>query len=267
MTSTRPAGTWLLRVDGGVEVLDPHWAALTAAGMLGTAEVDGHVDVYFPRKVDDLPLPGRWVEVADRDWHARWRARLRPVPAGRWTVTPSWCATGGDAEIVIDPGQAFGTGHHETTRRCLAALGELDLRGRRVLDVGTGSGVLAIAAARSGAGVVAVDVDPLAVDAARANSDRNGATVDVRPGSLDALRDATFDVVVANLDTATIVALAGELAARVAAGGSLLASGVTNERAATAVAALRAAGLAVSASVGHEWSLLRATRPGGGGRA
>ena len=254
------SSTWVLHAGADAEEVNRHLAELRAAGMLGTVEVDGGTDVYFPRRVDGLAITGAWEEIPDRDWHAQWRAGLRPVVAGRWTVTPSWHATGDDDELVIDPGQAFGTGHHETTAWCLRAIDELALSGRRVLDLGTGSGVLAIAAARRGAWVVAVDIDPLAVEAAVANARRNRVTVDVRRGGADAVAGEHFDVVLANLDSATLCRSAGTLAGLLTPDGTLIASGVGNERQVTVTAALRAAGLDVSASAGTEWSLLRARR-------
>jgi ribosomal protein L11 methyltransferase len=235
-----------------------HWADLSAAGTLGAAELDGRTDVYFPTRVADLGLTGAWEEIPDQDWHARWREGLTPVRAGRWTVTPSWHATGADTELVIDPGQAFGTGHHETTVTCLEALDDLPLAGRRLLDLGTGTAILAIAAARRGADVVAVDLDPLAVHAAQENAERNGVRLDVRLGGIGTVDGERFDVVVANLDSATLTGLAPGLAALLSAGGHLIASGVGNARASHVVDALRNAGLNVSATTGHEWSLLRA---------
>lgn len=249
--------TWVLRVDADLDEVNRHWAALTDAGMLGAAEVDGRTDVYFPRRVADLGVPGRWERIADRDWNARWRAGLSPVRAGRWTVTPSWLATGAADELVIDPGQAFGTGHHETTLGCLEALDRTPLAGRTLLDVGTGTGILAIAAGSAGATVTAVDLDPVAVDAARANAARNGVAVVVAPGGPDAVAGQTFDVIVTNLDSATLVRLAARLAIMLTGDGLLIAAGVGNERAGEVAEALEAAGLHIMIEAGNEWSLLR----------
>jgi ribosomal protein L11 methyltransferase len=253
----------VLHVAADLDEVNRRWAVLTAAGMLGAAEVDGRTDVYFPRQVPDLGLTGEWEEIPDRDWHARWREGLTPVRAGSWTVTPSWHATGADAELVIDPGQAFGTGHHETTVSCLRALDDATLAGRRVLDLGTGTAVLAIAAARRGARVVAVDVDPLAVEAARDNAERNGVVVDVRLGGIATVKGERFAVVVANLDSATLIRLARELVAVLTADGEVIASGVGNPRAAAVADALRGVGLRVSVRTGNEWALLRARRNAG----
>lgn len=221
-------------------------ARLLAAGALGVWDRPDGVVAWFADRVADVPAGGRWELEPDRDWQAEWKATVRPVRAGRFAVVPTWLAddhVAGDDEttLVLDPGRAFGSGHHATTCLCLELLDELDLAGRRVADVGCGSGVLAIAAARRGAEVVAVDVDPAAVAVTRENAARNAVDVDVRHGSVDAI-DAPVDVVVANLLTDTVAALADALAA---AGPTLVASGITAERAEVALAPLRAAGLAL----------------------
>jgi len=250
--------TWALRTCVDMEAVNLHLTALEAAGLLGLAEEGGLATAYFPLRVDGLPVEGTWERVAERDWLAVWKEGLEPVTIGALTVAPPWFDAGPGA-VVIDPGQAFGTGHHETTTGCLAALQELDLAGRSVLDVGTGSGVLAIAAARLGAGrVVGVDTDPLAVAAARANAQVNGVDLEVREGSVDAAGPERFEVVVANLDTGTLSRLAGALAERLAPGGALIASGVSVERQAEAVAALERAGLPPLARPGREWVVLLA---------
>jgi ribosomal protein L11 methyltransferase len=253
-------GHWLLHLDADLDEVNRHWAVLTAAGMTGAAEVGGRATVYFADRVDTLALSGRWEYLADRDWNARWRAGLTPVQAGRWTVTPSWLATGAPDELVIDPGQAFGTGHHETTTACMGALDGIPVRGLALLDVGTGTGVLAIAAALAGATVTAVDTDTLAVEAATANAARNGADVSVAHGSVDLVRGRIFDVVVANLDSAALAALARPLHDVLAPHGTLIAGGVGNERCDEVRVALEGAGLDVVATPGDAWTLLRGAR-------
>ena len=137
-------------------------------------------------------------EVAE-DWAERWRAFHRPVRAGPFWVGPSWEGAPGDAiAITIDPGLAFGTGAHATTRLCLELLAELP-RGS-LLDAGCGSGVLSVAAAKLGFHPVhALDDDPLAVETARANAERNGVAVEAKQGDVvtGALPAAT--VAVANI--------------------------------------------------------------------
>jgi ribosomal protein L11 methyltransferase len=134
--------------------------------------------------------------------------------------------------VVIEPAMGFGSGHHATTRLCLDALQRLDLRGRRVLDVGTGSGVLALAASRLGAAtVLGIDVDPDALDNARGNAERNGTPRGVEFRRADFRQDAGLqaDVVVANLTGGMLAAAAADLARAVASGGALILSGITIE--------------------------------------
>jgi ribosomal protein L11 methyltransferase len=167
--------------------------------------------------------------VDDKDWLESWKADFVPLRVGAFLVRPSWSkAAGGDAvEIVLDPGMAFGTGLHPTTQQCLEALSTLPLEGRSALDVGTGSGILAIAAAKRGASpVVAVDTDALAVDAARDNAVHNGVAIPVGEGSAADV-PGRFDVVVANIVSPVIQRIAPHLAARLAGGGTLLVAGIS----------------------------------------
>ena len=231
--------------------------------ILGMSEEDGRTTVYLPHRVDDLGLDGEWEELADRDWNESWKRGIEPVTVGRVTVIAPWLASPPDADVVlvIEPAQAFGTGHHETTTGCLGALQELELAGRSVLDLGTGTGVLALAAARLGAGrVVGVDTDPIAVATAAENARRNGVALDVRLGSVEAVAGEAFDVVVANLDTNTLHMVAGGLVAAIAPGGTLIASGVGLERSDEAVGLLAGAGLAAVARPGREWVVLLGRR-------
>lgn len=241
-----------------------HLAALEAAGLLGISEEDGVATLWFAeRPAAPLPLRGDWMQVDDADWAAAWKDGLQPVAVGRVVITPPWLQVPQPSDavvLVIEPGMAFGTGHHETTTGCLAALQEQPLDGRSVCDVGTGTGILAIAAARLGAAhVVAVDLDPQAVACARANVARHDVPVEVRLGSVDAA-GGPFDLVLANLTTADLVLLAAPLAGLLAAGGVLVASGTSVERAREVVAALAAEGLSVQVRPGREWAVLRAWR-------
>src|SRR3712207_4632270 len=144
-------------------------------------------------------------EVAEADWLAEWKKGWRPVEVGeRFVVAPPWSEVeedGGRLVIRVEPGMAFGTGTHETTRLCLAAI-EKYFRGRSFLDVGTGTGVLAIAAAklRTLARVEACDTDPLAVSVAEENARLNGVgcRIEFRVGSVDD-RSASDDMVCAHL--------------------------------------------------------------------
>ena len=255
--------TWALSTPSPLAEVNVHLRALQEAGLLGIAEQDGMTTVYLSRRTEDLPFEGTWAPVEDRDWNAEWKAGFDPVVVGAVSVVAPWHTDHEPTPVtlVVEPAQAFGTGHHETTTACLAALQELDLHGKSVFDVGTGTGVLALAAKALGAGrVLAVDIDPLAVTAAADNARHNGLPIDVAEGSADVAAGEQFDVVVANIDTATVTALARCLAEALRPGGTFIGSGVSNERSEEALAALRAAGLTVTAGAGAEWALLRGHR-------
>jgi ribosomal protein L11 methyltransferase len=228
-----------------VEAAEREGAAgrLLALGAHGVWERPGEVVAWFDDRDVEVPSGGRWELEPDRDWQAEWKASVRPVHAGRVAVVPTWLVdehrpAPDELTLVLDPGRAFGSGHHATTCLCLQLLDELDLAGRTVADVGCGSGVLAIAAARRGAAAVAVDVDAAAVEVTGENAARNGVDLDVRHGSVEVL-DGPVDVVVANLLTDTVADLASALTA---AGETLILSGITAERRDVALDALRAAG-------------------------
>lgn len=249
---------WVLVCDRPIEDANIHLPQLQESGLLGAAEQDGRSWWYFPAPVEGLPLDGTWEPVPDTDWSHAWRAQLEPVTVGALTIAPPWLAEPGPRTVVIEPAQAFGTGHHETTVGCLAALQELDLGGRSVLDAGTGSGVLAIAAARLGADeIVACDIDPVAVDAARANVADNGVDVTVVDGDVAIVGPGRrFDVIVANLDTSALAWAAAPLVRHLAEGGTLIAAGISRERRDEAMATLADAGLATLDRPGDEWVLL-----------
>jgi len=205
--------------------------------------------------------------IAEEDWANAWKEHFHVHRVGqRLVVVPSWREyTPQPAEITIllDPGLAFGTGLHPTTQMCLAELERQVQPGMRLLDLGTGSGILAIAAARLGAAsVLALDTDPIAVQAARANLARNGVEqiVEVKQGSLlypcegsgtfarvSARGQGPFDLVVANIIAQVISDLAESLAAALAPGGRLIASGIIGERAEAVWERLAAAGLSLIA--------------------
>lgn len=234
-------------------------AVLVGLGARGVWEQPGFLVVWLerPEATTDARLTGLAAgpittrPEPDRDWQAAWKATIRPVHAGRTVVVPTWLADehepGADElTLVLDPGQAFGTGHHATTALCLELLDELDLAGRlagrRVVDVGCGSGILAIAAAARGAEAVGIDLDPDAVAVTRANAARNNVTVAADVGAVEDLA-VTGEVVVANLisdvvrvNAAALVAAASEL---------LVVSGITEERAEEVLAALTANGAEV----------------------
>jgi ribosomal protein L11 methyltransferase len=217
MTAGEGAGALLLAGFADAASRDSALAALAGAPGVGTA---------------------RAVEVADDGWSTRWREFFRPVVLERLQVVTPWMTPPRPdlPAVVIDPGQAFGTGGHPTTRLILAMLEQRAARGGlpgRVLDVGTGSGVLAIAAVLLGAGeALGIDIDGEAVAAARENAAANGVAGRVRClGS--AVRDLgeTWPLVLANIELPVFRELAPAISARVAAGGELLVSGLLEEQA------------------------------------
>jgi ribosomal protein L11 methyltransferase len=222
------------------------------------------------REFDIDPGDGRLTTrfVQDEDWAEAWKRFYHPLRVGRsLVIKPSWESFSprpGDQIIELDPGMAFGTGAHPTTQLCLALLEERLTPGDRVLDLGTGSGILAIAAAMLGASrVLALDLDPIAVAAARENAARNSAAdrVTVHEGSVEAAGRASYDLVVSNILADVIRDLAPDLARLTRPGGLLLASGIIADRAGEVVAALAAAGLHVEAErADQEWRALVARR-------
>lgn len=179
-------------------------------------------------------LTVRAADISDEDWARRSQAGLGAVCVGRLLVAPPW-AMPGDADpdllrLVIEPSMGFGSGHHATTRMCLQALQAIDLAGATVLDIGTGSGILAIAAAALGASaVVGAYIDPDALDAARAAAAANASPPSLAFVEADFRRDrlGPAGVVVANLTGAVIAGAADDLIAAAVPGGTLILSGLT----------------------------------------
>ncbi|HUP54027.1 MAG TPA: 50S ribosomal protein L11 methyltransferase, partial [Methylomirabilota bacterium] len=226
--TTRPAV-----VRGYVPARDA--SAAEAAAAL-TAEALGHLQAFGLRTIGEL----RTRIVHEEDWAEAWKAYFPVLRVGRrLVIRPTWRRhrrEGDDVVLALDPGMAFGTGLHPTTRLCLAALETLADRGAidgaRALDVGCGSGILAIAAVKLGAAeALGVDTDPIAIESTLANARRNrlARRVRARAGSLPSL-EPPFDVVLANLIAGVLVPLAGPLHDELGPGGTLLASGIFIDR-------------------------------------
>lgn len=206
-----------------------------------------HLQAFGLRPVGSL----RVRPVSDAGWTDAWKAHYVPQRVGRIVVVPSWLdepLRDRELGIILDPGMAFGTGLHPTTRGCLLLLQEVDPMPPSALDVGCGSGILSLAALRLGAErAVGLDTDPLAVEATRANADRNGLgdRVTVTAGTLPEAAAARHGLILANLVAAVLVELAPRLAAHLAPSGILLASGIIEPRATEVVDAMAAAGMRV----------------------
>ncbi|HEY2729669.1 MAG TPA: 50S ribosomal protein L11 methyltransferase [Polyangia bacterium] len=221
------------------------------------------------------PVNVRRREAHEEEWRDVWKQYFRATRVGRtFIVRPSWdpgTIEDGDRVIDLDPGRAFGTGGHATTRLVIALAEEVaDRPVARFLDLGCGSGILAVAAARlwPRAAGLAVDVDPEATACARENLDRNRvATVETRTGTLADAR-GPFDVVLANIQADVLLPLAGELVAALAPRATLVLSGLLTEAAPPVLAAYLAAGLTLEARRDEdEWTALRLAAGAAGRRS
>jgi len=200
-------------------------------------EADADVETLLAIAVSAIGLgdvPPYTVEaVAEQNWVQLTQSQFDPIRVSeRLWIVPSWHETPDPAAVnlILDPGMAFGTGSHPTTRLCLEWLERNVSADCSVLDYGCGSGILAIAAARLGAGRVAgVDIDPLAVDAARANAERNGVTALFADSAMPVAGE--YDVVVANILSNPLRVLAPAICAHVRSGGRLALSGILREQA------------------------------------
>ncbi len=193
-----------------------------------------------------------WATIREEDWAETWKEHYDIERVGRLVVRPAWreyTASPGEVMISLDPGLAFGTGQHGTTRMCMQGIQDLMCQGDYVLDLGSGSGILAIAAIALGAKtVLAIDTEEQAVTASNENAALNGMQhkIVVREGSIDAVRqDGPFDLILANINAAAVTELAAPMAAQMKTGAWLLAGGVIAEREAGPRAALEAAGLRI----------------------
>jgi ribosomal protein L11 methyltransferase len=236
-----------------------------AASVESTEQALWHLQAFGLRPVGPL----RVRPVDDATWTDAWKEHYVAQRIGRVVIVPSWAdehLADGEVAITLDPGMAFGTGLHPTTRACLELLQGMTPMPARVLDVGCGSGILALAALRLGAtSAVGLDTDPLAVTAAAENAARNGlaGSFEVAGGTLEATPAERFALVVANLVAAVLVELAPRLAAHVAPGGTLLASGIIEPRATEVIGALTGTGLRpVERRDDGEWVSLRLELPG-----
>jgi ribosomal protein L11 methyltransferase len=262
-----------------MEVLDPPPAvSISERGALQLLEA------YFAERPDLDALAAltgsraaasfEFQEIGEENWVALVQRDLHPVAAGRFLVHGSHDRTAGAGRryaIEIDAGRAFGTAHHGTTRGCLLAIDRIAKRSqwRRVLDLGTGSGVLAIAAAKaSTARVLASDIDPVAVAVARENIRQNGALRAIRTAvavgvdQADIRSRAPFDLIVANILAAPLIRLAPRLTKLVAPGGHIVLSGLLDTQAREVSATYLRLGFALETRLSLEgWTTLILRRP------
>ena len=186
-------------------------------------------DLLHSFGLDDLPA-SHSETLADRAWEREWLKEFRPISFGsRLWVSPHGMQIADEDPIVVwlDPGLAFGTGTHETTALCLEWLAGLDLTGKRILDVGCGSGILSIAALKLGAASAdGIDIDQQAITASRKNAADNGVSERLRLSTDPADFHGEYDLVIANILAGTLVEMAAELSKRTMHGGLLALSGI-----------------------------------------
>jgi ribosomal protein L11 methyltransferase len=295
MSEIRNSSWWLVTLDVSRNAQETASALLFDMGSNGIVTLEEsaggvRLGAYFdkPANVDDIKpaLEAEFARmglrsalgeisisaVADQDWMQKWKEGFDAVEVGeRLIIAPSWKLPGdseGRVVIQIDPGMAFGTGTHETTRLCLEAI-ERHWRGGSLLDVGTGTGILAIAAAllapksRPRFRLVAIDVDPQAVEVARENTAINKVSdrIELYEGQPGNFAGQGFDVVVANLTAEVIIELMTDLTACLAPEGLMILSGILSELAEDVERALLASGFEViERREAGEWSALIARR-------
>lgn len=241
---TKPNGIWEI-IDPNLvntlpeDVLVHAWFEPDASFAERMQALSAHLD-EVRRAVPELDMGTLAIDtlnVKDEDWSEVWKKFYKPFRAGKTLVVkPTWehyDAQPGDKIIEIDPGMAFGSGTHETTGMCLELLEEVVQDGQKVIDVGTGSGILAIGAAMLGAqDVLAIDIDPTAVRVARENVEHNhlDKTITTLEGNLLEKVDATCDICVANIIADVICMFAAPLNDHIVPGGLFICSGIIKER-------------------------------------
>ena len=216
----------------------------------GDSPVDTLALIAARMEAAGIPYTSETEGVEQEDWQNGWRKYYHPMDVGqRLAVVPSWQDyETSRVKLILDPGLAFGTGGHETTNLCLEVLDERVRGGERVLDIGTGSGILAIAALKLGAAMAeGVDIDPVAVRTAGENAALNGVAdkLTVLVGDLSDKASGKYDIITANIVANAIMALAPAVPGLMADDAVFIASGIIDSRKDEVIAALEAAGLAV----------------------
>jgi len=221
------------RIKGQLETLETNLDSLWNLGCEGVWQDGDEVVAYFSERLD-LPLEGSWERVDDETYVERYYADLKPVYLDKLVVAPTHkevSLRAGQKPLWLDPGMAFGTGHHETTKLALQALESIDLFKKDVLDIGAGSGILAIAADLLGAARAhGVDNDPETLAVAQENCVLNGSRATFAVGTVQDVPSDSADVIAANLFAELHVQLAAEYHRVLRGGGWLFVTGIMNEK-------------------------------------
>lgn len=263
-------------ISGRGVLLEDTESAVRVSGYLGAGSWEEDL-LQINRYMDNLQEMGiieenrlEMADVAQEDWLSVFRSQHSPVRISqRLTIRPSWCDPTGGHEVVIDPGMAFGTGSHATTRMCLVLLDGMigNPPPEKMLDLGTGTGALAIAGAFLGIeNVLGVDTDPVSVSVAKENVRDNGMTdrVAIKEGSIE---DAAgpFDVIAANLTASLLVKLSSAISRELSASGKLIVSGIMDHELEKVVQAFGTRGLAQDTSLSEDiWTAAVLSHSGGG---
>jgi ribosomal protein L11 methyltransferase len=255
---------------------------LAEMGSTGFLELEGKVLAYFGDKSDVSGICDRLSGFSDvlrtsglapdfsfeysllpeKDWNETWKKTFTPIDIGEnLTIIPSWLKKDTDrVTVIIDPGMVFGTGYHETSRTCLVLIEKLSKGEHKesCLDIGTGSGILAIGAAKLGfRQVTAIDIDPMAIDAAKRNVEENGLTnVVVREGDIFSV-DGRFDLIVANLLSGILVDIAPDIFSRLKPEGKAVLSGMLTGQEDEVIKACENQGLTLTETIiNGQWATL-----------
>lgn len=202
-----------------------------------------------------------YILLPGKDWNEEWKKGFTPINVGHdLTIVPSWLKDdSGRTSIIVDPGMAFGTGHHETTKRCLMIIERLSQRAQMsLLDVGTGTGILAIGAAKLGMGpVTGVDIDPLAIELALRNAEMNELPdITLCEAGIESIA-GPFDIIIANLISQLLIKIAPEIVRCLNPGGTAILSGMITGQDPAVINALEKAGLTLEKKyVDDKWVTL-----------
>lgn len=254
-----------------INILEYKGKAAVVKGYFSQEDNIEEIVSFVKEKVKDIKESGIDIgegevfaqEVKEEDWANNWKKYYKPTKIGNnIIIKPIWEeyeANEGEMVVELDPGMAFGTGTHETTRMCAAALEKYIDGGTEVFDVGTGSGILAIIASMMGAKhVVGVDLDPVAVDSAKENVEFNKlSNIDILEGNLLDVVEGKADIVVANIIAEIICILTDDVKKVLNTGGLFITSGIIHDRKQMVIDKLEASGFEVlEANVDGEWNCI-----------